>query len=91
MAHENASRPKTGHCAVDADPTSPLPGYPYGMLVDAHYYSPGWTSDLRTLVHILPDGKTRVCDTCQCGNCKQMIQGKMFPRGDCKLSSAPCC
>jgi len=30
------------------------------MLVDAHYYSPGWTSDLRTLVHILPDGKTQV-------------------------------
>jgi len=29
------------------------------MLVDAHYYSPGWTSDLRTLVHILPDGKTQ--------------------------------
>ena len=31
-------------------------GHPYGMLVDAHYYSPCWLSDLRTMVHILPDG-----------------------------------
>ncbi|NJN44731.1 MAG: hypothetical protein HC806_08445, partial [Anaerolineae bacterium] len=30
-------------------------GHPYGSLVDAHYYSPAWTSDLRTMVHILPD------------------------------------
>lgn len=35
-------------------------GHPFGSLVDAHYYSPGWTSDLRTMVHILPDGKTQV-------------------------------
>jgi hypothetical protein len=35
-------------------------GNPYGSLVDAHYYSPGWSADLRTLVHILPDGKTQV-------------------------------
>lgn len=35
-------------------------GRPFGTLVDAHYYSPGWVSDLRTMVHILPDGKTQV-------------------------------
>jgi len=35
-------------------------GHPYGTLVDAHYYSPGWTADLRTMVHILPDGQTQV-------------------------------
>jgi hypothetical protein len=35
-------------------------GHPYGSLVDAHYYSPAWTSDLRTMVHILPDGQTQV-------------------------------
>lgn len=35
-------------------------GHPYGALVDAHYYSPGWTADLRTMVHVLPDGKTQV-------------------------------
>lgn len=35
-------------------------GHPYGALVDAHYYSPGWTGDLRTMVHILPDGQTQV-------------------------------
>jgi hypothetical protein len=34
-------------------------GHPYGALVDAHYYSPGWTADLRTMVHILPDGQTQ--------------------------------
>lgn len=34
-------------------------GHPYGTLVDAHYYSPGWTADLRTMVHILPDGQTQ--------------------------------
>jgi hypothetical protein len=34
-------------------------GHPYGALVDAHYYSPGWTADLRTMVHVLPDGKTQ--------------------------------
>ena len=28
--------------------------------MDAHYYSPGWTGDLRTMVHILPDGETQV-------------------------------
>jgi hypothetical protein len=30
-------------------------GHPCGLVVDAHYYSPGWAVDLRTLVHILPD------------------------------------
>ena len=35
-------------------------GHPYGSLVDAHYYSPQWMADLRTMVHILPDGKTQV-------------------------------
>ena len=30
-------------------------GHPYGALVDAHYYSPGWQADLRTMVHILGD------------------------------------
>jgi len=35
-------------------------GHPYGMLVDAHYYSPLWTADLRTMVHILPDMQTQV-------------------------------
>jgi hypothetical protein len=34
-------------------------GQPYGNLVDAHYYSPGWMTDLRTMVHILPDGETQ--------------------------------
>lgn len=34
-------------------------GKPYGSLVDAHYYSPGWSADLKTMVHILPDGKTQ--------------------------------
>ena len=34
-------------------------GKPYGNLVDAHYYSPGWSSDLKTMVHILPDGQTQ--------------------------------
>lgn len=35
-------------------------GQPYGGLVDSNYYSPAWQADLRTLVHILPDGKTQV-------------------------------
>lgn len=35
-------------------------GHPHGMLVDANYYSPQWTADLRTMVHILKDGKTQV-------------------------------
>ncbi|MCP5098604.1 MAG: hypothetical protein GY943_23890 [Chloroflexi bacterium] len=35
-------------------------GHPFGTLVDAHYYSPGWTSDLRTMVHVLADGETQV-------------------------------
>ncbi len=36
-------------------------GHPFGTaLVDAHYYSPGWESDLRTMVHILSDGETQV-------------------------------
>jgi len=46
-------------CRIYLGPDFIGAGYPYGMLVDAHYYSPGWTSDLRTLVHILPDGKTQ--------------------------------
>ena len=35
-------------------------GQPFGSLVSARYYSPAWTSDLETMVHILPDGKTQV-------------------------------
>jgi hypothetical protein len=35
-------------------------GQPYGSLVDAHYYSPAWQADLRTMVHILGDGETQV-------------------------------
>lgn len=35
-------------------------GQPYGTLVDAHYYSPAWQADLRTMVHILDDGETQV-------------------------------
>ena len=35
-------------------------GHPYGTLVDAHYYSPAWHADLRTMVHILDDGETQV-------------------------------
>jgi hypothetical protein len=35
-------------------------GRPFGALVDAHYYSPGWVSDLRTMVHVLPDGQTQI-------------------------------
>jgi len=35
-------------------------GHPYGALVDAHYYSPAWQADLRTMVHILRDGETQV-------------------------------
>ena len=35
-------------------------GQPYGALVDAHYYSPAWQADLRTMVHILDDGETQV-------------------------------
>ncbi|HEX2622790.1 MAG TPA: hypothetical protein VHL11_21675 [Phototrophicaceae bacterium] len=31
-------------------------GRPFGALVDAHYYSPGWKADLKTMVHILPGG-----------------------------------
>jgi hypothetical protein len=34
-------------------------GHPHGLLVDAHYFSPQWDADLRTMVHILPDGKTQ--------------------------------
>ncbi|MCO5197119.1 MAG: hypothetical protein M9928_19225 [Anaerolineae bacterium] len=35
-------------------------GHPYGLLVDAHYYSPAWTSDLRTMVHVIDNGTTQV-------------------------------
>lgn len=35
-------------------------GRPFGALVDAHYYSPGWMLDLKTMVHILPDNQTQV-------------------------------
>lgn len=35
-------------------------GHPYGTLVDAHYYSPAWRADLRTMVHVLPDNATQV-------------------------------
>lgn len=30
-------------------------GHPYGNLVDAHYYSPAWRADLRTMVHLVGD------------------------------------
>ena len=35
-------------------------GHPYGAVVDAHYYSPAWRGDLRTMVHVLDDGETQV-------------------------------
>ena len=35
-------------------------GQPFGSLVCAQYYSPAWTADLETMVHILPDGETQV-------------------------------
>lgn len=35
-------------------------GHPYGTLVDAHYYSPAWRADLRTMVHVLDDNETQV-------------------------------
>jgi len=35
-------------------------GQPYGRLDDAHYYSPAWQADLRTMVHVLEDGATQV-------------------------------
>jgi len=36
-------------------------GHPYGDMVDAHYYSPAWRADLRTMVHVLDrDGGTQV-------------------------------
>lgn len=35
-------------------------GHPYGTLVDAHYYSPTWRADLRTMVHILDDNETQI-------------------------------
>ena len=35
-------------------------GRPWGAVVDAHYYSPAWMADLRTMVHVLPDQKTQV-------------------------------
>lgn len=34
-------------------------GQPFGALVDARYYSPAWTSELRTMVHII-GGDTQV-------------------------------
>lgn len=35
-------------------------GHPYGNLVDAHYYSPAWRADLRTMVHVIDDNQTQV-------------------------------
>jgi hypothetical protein len=35
-------------------------GQPYGLFVDANYYSPGWQADLRTWNQVLPDGDTQV-------------------------------
>ncbi|MFT5222662.1 MAG: hypothetical protein ACI867_000967, partial [Glaciecola sp.] len=35
-------------------------GEPFGSMVDAHYYSPAWKSDLHTMVHVLADGETQV-------------------------------
>ena len=48
-----------GHNRVYLGPDFYGAGQPYGHLVDAHYYSPGWSADLKTMVHILPDGKTQ--------------------------------
>jgi hypothetical protein len=35
-------------------------GHPYGNLVDAHYYSPAWRADLRTMVHLVPETGTEI-------------------------------
>ncbi|CAM3259244.1 hypothetical protein NODU109028_07470 [Nocardioides dubius] len=35
-------------------------GQPYGLFVDANYYSPGWQADLRTWNQVLADGETQV-------------------------------
>ncbi len=35
-------------------------GQPYGSFVDAHYYGPGWQTDLNTWNQVLPDGETQV-------------------------------
>ncbi len=35
-------------------------GEPFGAMVDAHYYSPAWKADLKTMVHVLADGETQV-------------------------------
>lgn len=35
-------------------------GQPYGLFVEANYYSPGWQADLRTWNQVLPDGETQV-------------------------------
>ena len=35
-------------------------GQPYGLFVEANYYSPGWQADLRTWNQVLPDGQTQV-------------------------------
>lgn len=48
-----------GHNRIYLGPDFYGSGQPYGHLVDAHYYSPGWSADLKTMVHILPDGKTQ--------------------------------
>lgn len=37
----------------------PYAGHELGSLVDAHYYSPAWRADLRTMVH-LPDAETEI-------------------------------
>ncbi|MEX0827582.1 MAG: hypothetical protein WD005_01385 [Haliea sp.] len=35
-------------------------GRPFGMLVDSNYYSPGWSTDLRTVNLILPERRLQV-------------------------------
>ena len=35
-------------------------GRPFGMLVDSHYFSPGWNADLRTVNLILPERNLQV-------------------------------
>ncbi|WP_235735438.1 hypothetical protein [Nocardioides alcanivorans] len=35
-------------------------GQPYGLFVEANYYSPGWQADLRTWNQVLADGETQV-------------------------------
>lgn len=50
----------TGRDRIYLGPDFVGAGHPYGALVDAHYYSPAWRADLRTMVHVLPDAGLQV-------------------------------